>query len=245
MPSRIGQWSEVAGALSADIAAGRLAPGARLPTEAMLAARFGVGRHSVRRAVSALTAAGALRVLQGSGTYVADRAPLIYRIDGRTRFRRNLLVQGIRPSDAILEAVTVVPPDDVARALALAPGARAHRTLTLGKADEAPISLSTAWYPADRLPRFLQRRRAGEGVSEAYAAHGVPDYRRRDTSVTARIAEPTEARLLAMPHGDPVLVVVKTDVDGAGAPIGHARVIWPAERVLLTIDTEPTRPLQD
>ncbi|MFC7539728.1 GntR family transcriptional regulator [Siccirubricoccus deserti] len=58
-------WRQIAGSLEAEIAAGGLAPGARLPTEAELTARFRVNRHTVRRAMEELENRGLVRVEQG------------------------------------------------------------------------------------------------------------------------------------------------------------------------------------
>ena len=58
--------------LSADIRGGRLAPGARLPTEQALTATMRVSRTVVREAVAALRADGLVVTRRGSGAYVAD-----------------------------------------------------------------------------------------------------------------------------------------------------------------------------
>ena len=58
--------------LSAEIRGGRLAPGARLPTEQELTSSMGVSRAVVREAVAALRADGLVVTRRGSGAYVAD-----------------------------------------------------------------------------------------------------------------------------------------------------------------------------
>ena len=58
--------------LSADIRGGRLAPGARLPTEQELTSTMGVSRTVVREAVAALRADGLVVTRRGSGAYVAQ-----------------------------------------------------------------------------------------------------------------------------------------------------------------------------
>ncbi|HTN11112.1 MAG TPA: GntR family transcriptional regulator [Acetobacteraceae bacterium] len=65
-------WRQIANALEAEIAAATLAPGARLPTEAQLAARFAVNRHTVRRALEEMSRNGLIRVEQGRGSFVAE-----------------------------------------------------------------------------------------------------------------------------------------------------------------------------
>jgi len=66
--------------LSADIRGGRLAPGARLPTEQALTSELGVSRTVVREAVAALRADGLVVTRRGSGAYVADPAAGPFRI---------------------------------------------------------------------------------------------------------------------------------------------------------------------
>jgi DNA-binding FadR family transcriptional regulator len=60
--------------LAADIASGRLAPGARLPTEQELGAKSGVSRTVVREAVAALRAEGLVVTRQGVGAFVSSEA---------------------------------------------------------------------------------------------------------------------------------------------------------------------------
>jgi GntR family phosphonate transport system transcriptional regulator len=100
-PSRAPLWRAIADALRADIAAGRRAPGARLPTEADLAARFAVNRHTVRRALAALAEEGLVRSRRGAGAFVAAR-PTDYRLGRRVRFRENLEAQGRIPHRKVL-----------------------------------------------------------------------------------------------------------------------------------------------
>lgn len=66
--------------LSADIRGGRLAPGARLPTEQALTSELGVSRTVVREAVAALRADGLVVTRRGSGAFVADPAAGPFRI---------------------------------------------------------------------------------------------------------------------------------------------------------------------
>lgn len=68
--------------LSAEITSGKLAPGARLPTEIEMMAAAGVSRTVVREAVAALRAEGLVVTRQGVGAFVAadvQRRP--FRID--------------------------------------------------------------------------------------------------------------------------------------------------------------------
>jgi len=73
---------EVVQRIAGEIRSGRLAPGARLPTEQELMAAMGVSRTVVREAVAALRAEGLVTTRQGSGAFVAaDASRVPYRID--------------------------------------------------------------------------------------------------------------------------------------------------------------------
>jgi GntR family transcriptional regulator, phosphonate transport system regulatory protein len=230
-------WRRIRDGLAAEIDRGTLPLGAQLPTESALCAQFETGRHSVRRAVQALAIEGKLRVVQGRGTFV-ESAPLIqYAIGRRTRFRQNLLDQGLTPSGEHLAAETLAAPAHVATALELAKGAMVHRLLRRGLADGVPVSLGLSWHPADVFPGLIEQRMSGLSVTQVYAAHGIADYYRKRTEIFARRPEGEESRLLAQHPDQPVLVVVKTDVTPDGRVIGHSEAVWSADRVRFTIDT--------
>ncbi|MCF6467327.1 winged helix-turn-helix transcriptional regulator [Nonomuraea sp. MG754425] len=63
-------YMKVAADLAADIKAGRLKPGDRLPTEVELGARFQIGRTTVRAAVEQLRGQGLVQTVPAKGTYV-------------------------------------------------------------------------------------------------------------------------------------------------------------------------------
>src|SRR5215207_2209995 len=100
------RYERIAERLAADICAGRLAPGERLPSERDLARRLEVGRASVREAIAALQVAGMLETRPGSGSFVAAGAA-----------ERSRETHDASPSD-LLEARAMLEPA-VARLAAL------------------------------------------------------------------------------------------------------------------------------
>lgn len=230
-------WQIIRDRLSADISAGHLQPGAQLPTESQLCKSFQSGRHSVRRAVAALAVEGKLRVEQGRGTFV-QAAPLInYHIGRRTRFRQNLLEQGVAPGGEQLSDSVVAAPSSVAVALGLTEGALVHCLLRRGLADGVPISIGLSWHSATLFPDLATRRASGESVTDVYRSHGIADYFRKRTSVFARRPTLEEAGLLMQHPDQPVIVLQKTDVDAAGLPIGYSEAVWAADRVQFSFDS--------
>jgi DNA-binding FadR family transcriptional regulator len=77
--------AEVVERLTAEIGGGRIAPGARLPTELELTAALGVSRTVVREAVAVLRAEGLVETRQGVGAFVVrdiQRRPFRINPDG-------------------------------------------------------------------------------------------------------------------------------------------------------------------
>ncbi|MEU1353017.1 GntR family transcriptional regulator [Streptomyces cinnamoneus] len=63
-------YQQVAAEIRNAIAAGEFPPGAPLPSETQLIARYGVSRPTVRNAISALRSEGLIEVIHGKGSYV-------------------------------------------------------------------------------------------------------------------------------------------------------------------------------
>jgi GntR family transcriptional repressor for pyruvate dehydrogenase complex len=93
--------------LAAEITSGKLAPGARLPTEQAMMASFGVSRTVIREAVSALRSEGLVLTRQGVGAFVAtdvQRRPFRIDPDGLKSLREILRIMELRMSVEIFAA---------------------------------------------------------------------------------------------------------------------------------------------
>jgi GntR family phosphonate transport system transcriptional regulator len=81
-------WQGIASDLEKEIVAGSLARGSRLPTESMLSQRYGVNRHTIRKALSHLAEKSLIWSKRGSGVFVMQK-PTIYSMGERVRFSQN------------------------------------------------------------------------------------------------------------------------------------------------------------
>jgi GntR family phosphonate transport system transcriptional regulator len=236
MRSRGQTWETTRDKISDEIAAGHLPPDSRLPSEPELCVLYNTRRHSLRRALAALVAEGKLRVEHGRGTFV-ERAPLInYVIGPRTRFRENLLAQGLTASGQGISEMRIPASARVAAALGLLAGAPVFAICRRGFANDLPISLGWSYHDAERFPDMADARRAGISVTETYREHGIADYRRLSTTIFTRLATEHEAALLMLRPGQSVLIVQKTDVDLDGKPIGFSEAAWAGDRVQFTFE---------
>jgi len=230
-------WKSIAATLAGEIADGQYPPGGKLPTEAALAARFGVNRHTVRHALADLAAQGLTHSRRGAGVFVAAQ-PTDYPIGRRVRFHQNLSAAGQMPEKRVLRIETRPAGVEEARALALPPGAPLHVYEGLSLADGLPLALFTSAFPADRFPGLPDALRETASVTRALAMQGLEDYTRAETRLTAKSASATHALHLRIREGAPMLRAVSINVDANGRPVEYGRTWFAGDRLTLVVTPE-------
>ncbi|MBC7133935.1 putative transcriptional regulator PhnF [Pseudoruegeria aquimaris] len=229
-------WRAIADALRSDLAEGKYAPGDKLPTEAALAERFGVNRHTVRRGIAALVEEGLIRTRRGSGAFVAA-TPTDYPIGTRVRFHENLIAAGRRPEKRVLQIEERSATTGEARALRIAPGDPLCAYHGLSLADGQPIAVFESLFPAGRLSGIARAFSQTGSVTEALRMVGVCDYTRASTRLTAVRATATQALHLQLPEGAPLLKSSAVNVDETGVPVEFGRTWFAGDRVTLTLES--------
>ncbi|GGK30184.1 phosphonate metabolism transcriptional regulator PhnF [Salinarimonas ramus] len=231
----VAAWRQIVDGIEADIASGRLAPGDRLAPETSLAERFGVNRHTVRRALSELAARGLVRATQGRGTFVEART-LAYPIGPRTRFTEIVAGAGRQASGELISARETAANAWAAERLGLAAGAPVLELVTMRAADGTPISLATSTFPLPRFAGLDALFRETRSLTLAYRRMGIPDYRRLTSTVTARPAAPEEAAALDLAPGRILLVLDNVNTDPEGTRIQATRALFSADRVEMVVE---------
>ncbi len=227
-------WTAIAATLRDEIAQGAYGPGDRLPTEAVLALRFGVNRHTVRRALADLAGAGVVQPRRGAGVFVTAR-PTDYRLGRRVRFHRNVAESGQSPARRITRLETRPASAAEAEALVLGEGAHVHVIEGVSLADGLPLAVFRSVFPAERFAGLLLAMEHQSSVTAALMACGLSDYTRQETRLTAKLADPVRAAALQVRTGAPVLRSVAVNVDAAGAPVEFGTTWFAGERVTLTV----------
>ena len=230
---RAALWTAIEETLRDEIARGQYRPGDRLPTEARLSERFGVNRHTIRRALASLAEADIVHARRGAGVFVRHR-PTPYPIGRRVRFHANLSAAGRAPAKRILRLETRLADPVEAKALALAEDAQVHVYEGLSFADEVVIAAFRSIFPAARFPNMLEAVTDTHSVTAAFAAHGLDDYTRASTEVTAKSASPMRAAQLELKPGDPILRVDSINIDAEARPVEYGRAWFAGDRVALT-----------
>ena len=243
--SPVPMWHQIEMAIANDINSGAIAPGTQLPNEMAVAARFGVNRHTARRALATLAEKGAVRIRRGLGTFV-ERPVVIYPISDRTRFTETLQRQNRSASHKLLHVCDQVANGDVAEALALAPATVVTALWTIGLADGIPGSVGVTFCPTVRFPDLAELYRSLGSLTAVMLHFGVGDYRRTVTRITAILPSEEEAAQLRQARGEPVLAVESVDADPSGTPVSFNRVRFAGQRVQLVVGrSDPDSPASE
>ncbi len=232
--SGVAVWKQIADTLSTEIRDRAFTATGRLPSENELSTRFGVNRHTLRQAVAALQLDGLVRIEPGRGTFVQHEL-LDYVLSRRTRFSENLQRQGLLPSKQLLTAREIPAPERAAHELGLDKGASVLMVEMLDEANEQPIALAKAYYPAVRFAGLLDMLGSGSCTTDILRHFGVEDYVRAESRVTTQMPSDETARLLRQPVTRPVLCVECLDVDMAGRAIKYGETVFCGDRVQLVV----------
>lgn len=204
--------------LESEIARGRLAPGARLPSESELVRAHGVSRITVRRALADLARAGLVTSSQGKGSFVA-LAPVALDLSGLKGLGESLSGAGRTVTTRVLSLKRVPAIQAVAADLQLARRAAVVELRTLRFLDDEALVTSRSWFPVaigDRLSRAALATRDVLSICESDFGIAVGQAR---VSIGAGPADAAQARLLGVAAGAALVRVRRIVADVAGRPI--------------------------
>ncbi|MEL7344312.1 MAG: phosphonate metabolism transcriptional regulator PhnF [Pseudomonadota bacterium] len=228
-------FQSIAQTLRSDIAEGAYPSGTKLPTEADLAARFGVNRHTVRHALGVLADEGLVQSRRGSGTQVVGR-PIDYALGKRVRFHQNLAEAGREANKRVLSMEVREATAQDARVLKLPLGAAVCIRRGVSMADGVAVAYGESRFPEHRLPGLAEALQDSASITAALGAVGVEDYTRASTRMSAERATATVALHLGITEGDPVLHTSSINVHAQGVVVEFGQTWFAGARVVLTLD---------
>ncbi len=230
-------YAQIANELRRSIRQGVYKPGERLPTEAQLAERFGVNRHTLRRAVSLLKSEGQIRVDQGRGMFVATTA-IRYPIGKRVRYNETLRAQGRIASYKLIRVIAIPADATIAREMEIKPGEPVVLMERLGLADGEPIDVATRYFPCSRLPNILHHCQYATSISKMFREIYGYDHLRRSTRVSARNVKPQDAQLLELPLNAPILLTEAVNVGQNAQVIEYCVTRFRGDRMELVFEND-------
>lgn len=228
---------QILGHLLEAIQTGRLAVGARLPSERELAERYGVSRMTCRRALQELVDLGLAERQVGRGSFVAQ-AKVRQQLQGLTSFTEDMRALGLRPSSRLLAVGRRLPDAEAQRLLGLRRGEPVLYLKRLRLADGTPMALEINHLPMLRLPGLEE---LPEEVLEGSLYQLLAGrWGRRPTRATQTLeacrAGPEQASLLGVEPGAPLLRMTRLTLDQDGVPLEFVRSYYRGDRYRFQVE---------
>jgi len=231
-PARfVPRYYEIEQALRARIA--ELRPDDPLPSDAMLCDEFSVSRMTARNAVQRLTQEGLVYRVPGRGTFVAE--PPVHRQAGNLlSFTEEMRRRGRVPSSRVLASEVREPRPAEASRLQLQPGEEVVAVRRLRVADDEPVAIEEAVFPATIAPLIQSADLEHRSLHDTLVEGGhVPTMGRARLGAEAAGAE--DAALLDVPPGSPLLVEKRVIHDQDGSPLELCESRYAGERYGLDV----------
>jgi GntR family transcriptional regulator, N-acetylglucosamine utilization regulator len=215
--------------------AGEWAAGERLPSETELAVRYGVARMTIRQAVGALAAEGAVIRRQGLGTFAADGRPT-RTADILLSFTEEMRRQGRKVETRLIHAAVEQPPPAAREELQLGQYAAAVTVRRVRMVDGRPIVVQTSWLPYARFAGLdANPLLDGSLYAMLEARYGVRIVRARQAFTADAAGEP-DGTALGLQPSEPVLRIARTTYDSSNLIVEFAvsamRPGYPIETIM-------------
>jgi GntR family transcriptional regulator len=238
-------YQRIVDGLRAEILAGTLGPGERLPSENDLAQAYKTSRPTVRRALARLKAEGLVVTEQGKGAFVRPKPHVRllltgssyrkHRTLGLPGFNAQVLEQGQAPKQQLLSVRVGNASQEVAMRLDINEAAPVVIRQRLFLIDSKPVALCDSYYPAEMAEgtAIAEARRIKGGVHALIEDPSGPIKRKITRSVdelVARMPTPMESNALGLPTGVPVVRVLRTVFDSDDRPVELQETIAAADR---------------
>lgn len=235
------RYLAIARDIEADIRTGRLADGARLPSERDMARDRRISRTTARLALQQLAKRGLLEAQVGRGTFVRSGA-IQQVLTTLTGFSEEMGRQGRESASIVIEAATRTADPETAAALGLPQGAVVHRLSRVRLVDGAPLAIEISEIDALMTPGFFDG--ADFTRHSTYArlrdCFGIAPTTAEQT-LEAAAAEGETAHRLKLPEGAPILRLTRLTRDAEGRAFEFVRSLYRGDafnmKVHLTLES--------
>ena len=216
-------YQQIRALITRSLESGEWKPGDIIPSESDLAERFGVSQGTVRKAIDELAAENLLVRRQGKGTFVSTHD------DPRSFFRFLRLASNegelLRLQSIPLECWRAKAGPDVARTLALEPGAPINIVRRLMRFGDEPAVYNEIYLPGELFPDLSLDILNSVAVSMYSLFESRYSVRiiRAEERLRAVSADRVSAELLQVAEGSPLLLVERVTYTYDNKPVEWRR----------------------
>jgi DNA-binding GntR family transcriptional regulator len=196
-------------------------PGWQLPRRSALARRYNVSMAEIDAAIGELTRRSLIRRLPDGQLYRASAAEYLIPIEGVGGLSTRLDPMGGEITCAARHVSLRAAPQDVAWSLAVTGAVPVRIIRCAWAAGAEPVAISTAYVPGSPVDQAAAEPDAFEAILHAPPAVGPGAVRARAVDLELAPPQPSVARSLRLPPGQPAIsVTIRFDDRAAGIPAG-------------------------
>ncbi|MBB6431368.1 phosphonate metabolism transcriptional regulator PhnF [Algisphaera agarilytica] len=233
-PQKQARYEAIAAILREEIIADHK-PGDFLETESSFAERFGVNRHTIRRAIDELVSEDLVWRQQGRGTLVLQ-PPMDYQIHSQTRFTETVTSLGHQARSIVIGRRMTAASEGVARWLKIEPLSRVVQLDALRLVNDQPVLLTTHFFAADPYEPLYLEYDGGSLHGALREKFGV-ELKRMESLITARLPMDEDAMALRLSPKQPILRVKSLNVEvSSGQPVEYVISRFRADSVQLKVE---------
>ncbi len=185
-------------------------PGDLLPSERELSEHYGLSRTTVRLALQELERLGMVVRQHGRGTFVADRSARATNLSQLYSFTGQMRSMGRVPETTILEFSEMDADKQLAECMGVHLGDRLFRLKRLRAADGVPMMVEKTYLPTSKFPSLKRLLLDSMSLYEIFENVYHERIRMAEEEFFASVARSSDAHLLGIVEGDPVLDLVRT-----------------------------------
>jgi GntR family transcriptional regulator len=217
----------------------RLEPGAAIPPERELCARFGVSRMTLRRAIDDLVREGHLERQHGRGTFVSQ--PKIAQQLTMTSFSEDMRRRGYVPGSRTLSLRRRAAGAQLGRRLGISPSAKVLQAERLRLADDQPMAIETLSLPLELVPDLSADDLVNASLYELLASRYGIEIASGQQTIEPTVTDESESELLSVPLHTPAFLFERTSRDADGRVVEFVRSVYRGDRYQLVVDLHPSR----
>ncbi len=204
--------------------------GDQIPGEQDLCELYGVSRTVVRQSLRELELDGVITRRKGKGTFISSpkiSEGLVQRLTG---FYQDMVERGMRPATHVLHRDVTPAGEKVARFLDIGPDEKVVDLLRLRSVNEEPIQLVTSYIPLEICPALATVDLTNRSLYEFMETECGIFIAKGRRYVEAVLANETEASLLGIERGAPLLMLDSISYSETGKPIEYYHALHRGDR---------------
>ena len=228
--SSIPYYQQLADLLRGEISTNQAGSGGifALPSENELAAQHGITRATVRHALDLLAREGRIYRVKGKGAFAARRRVEheLTRLVSTTELMEE---RGWSLVTWFISIIQMTATPHIASVLELGTEEHVYELERLQVVEEIPLSLQTAYLPVRLCPRLEDNDLTECLYRLLEIRYGLHLWTGQET-LRARAATQSEARLLQVKQGTPVMYSQRVSYDATGIPVEYLEAVWRGDR---------------